>query len=138
MALAHGETTLTYTIRDDGFLTDSSTITILFNHAPIVSNASGATAGQPSVDVDVPVTEPDGDPVTLTCNSGPNANPNFSVTVKGQGNSGPDPSNHPRFTATVTVLQPFTPPGIIPCFATDSFGAVSNTATITIGVIDPG
>jgi hypothetical protein len=51
---------------------------------------------------------------------------------------GADPVGHPRFTVTVTVLQPFSPARDHPCFATDSLGAVSNTATITISVIDPG
>jgi len=136
--LEHGQTTFSYSISDDGSLTDTSTITILYNNAPSVADASGATAGQPSVDVEMTVTEPDGDPVTLTCNSGSGANPAFSTTVRPQPGSGPDPVGHPRFTVTVTVLQPFSSPGIIPCFATDNFGAVSNTATIAIRVIDPG
>ncbi|HEY5424646.1 MAG TPA: Ig-like domain-containing protein, partial [Ilumatobacteraceae bacterium] len=136
--LEHGQTTFSYSISDDGGLTDTSTITITYNNAPTVADASGTTAGQPSVDVEMTVTEPDGDPVTLTCNSGPGANPAFSTTVRPQPGSGPDPVGHPRFTVTVTVVQPFSPPGIIPCFATDNLGAVSNTATITIRVIDPG
>ena len=133
VSLAHGQTTLSYSVRDDGGLTDNATITIMFNHAPSVANASGTTNGQPTVEIEVQVSEPDGDPVSLVCNTGPNANPNFSVAVTPTG-SGPDPATQPRFDLTVTVLQPFTPPETFPCVATDNFGATSNVATMTVNI----
>jgi len=138
VSLAHGQTTLSYTIRDDGGLTDSSTISILFNHAPTVPDASGATNGQPSFHIELQASEPDGDPLSLTCNTGAGANPDFSVDVRAEPNSGQDPFTQPRFDLTVTVLHPFTPPETFPCVGTDSFGANSNVATITVDIIDVG
>ena len=136
ISLVHGVTHLTYTVRDQGGLTASSTITISSNRPPTVPDATGATNGFPSVDIPLLPTEPDGDDVSVTCNTpvdgdGPNAN--FDVGISPNLNAGENPKIHPRYNLSVSVQQPFQP-GVddqFHCTVTDSFGRAA-VATVTI------
>jgi hypothetical protein len=129
--LVHGETRVTYTVRDDpGGLTSSSTITIISNRPPTLPDATGATNGEPTVDITLKPTEPDGDRLSpVTCNSpadgdGPNANFRI-VSITFNPNGGTDPVTHPQFDVIVSIEQPFTPGGPdaeFHCTVTDPFG----------------
>ena len=134
--LGHGVTTLNYTIIDQGGLTASSTITITSNRAPIppVGPVGDNTHGQPTLQIPFLPTEPDGDPIVVTC--APTSD--FSVVVNNNPNpnSGatPDPV-HPVLALDITVLNgTFTDPTTFPCTVTDSFGATAvSIVTITLG-----
>ena len=112
--LVHGETRVSYTVRDEpGQLTSSSTIMITSNRPPSVPDATGATNGSPTVEIPLLPTEPDGDQVSVTCNTqadgdGPNSNFSVGITFNPNSGQGPDPI-HPKFELTVSVEQPFTP-----------------------------
>jgi hypothetical protein len=134
--LVHGVTHLSYTIRDEGGLTDSSTITITSNRAPIVPDATGATNGFPTVQIPLLPTEPDGDhPLTVTCNTpadGDGPNTNFEVNINPDGED--SSFTHPRFVLDVSVQGPFTQgtaDAQFHCTVMDEFGAY-DVATVTI------
>jgi hypothetical protein len=138
--LVHGETKVSYTVRDDpGGLTSSSTITIISNRPPTVPDATGATNGEPTVEITLKPTEPDGDRVSVTCNTpadGDGPNNNFLVDVSFNPNGGTDPAAHPQFTLIVSVQQPFTPGGPdaeFHCTVTDPFGKKA-VATVRITI----
>ncbi len=137
--LVHGETRVSYTVRDEpGQLTSSSTITFISNRPPTVPDATGATNGSPTVEIHLQPTEPDGDQVSVTCNTladGDGPNPNFSILgITFIGNIGPDPATHPQFDVDVSVEHPFTPGSLdaqFHCTVTDTFGR-SAVATVSI------
>jgi hypothetical protein len=136
--LDHGETKLNYTVRDEGGLQSSSTITIMSNRSPTMPDATGATNGAPIVEITLHPTEPDGDRIDVSCNTpadGDGPNPNFKVeNIAVDRTSGPDPATNPRVDVTVSVQQPFTPgtaDAQFHCTVKDVYGK-SAVATVSI------
>ncbi len=130
--LGHGVSTLSYTVVDQGGLTASSTITITSNRAPTVDPVSDHTDGQPTIEIPLLPTEPDGDPVVVTC--APTTD--FAVVVNTHPkpiSPGPPDPVHPEFGLDITVLNSdFTDPTSFPCTVSDSFGATAvSIVTIT-------
>jgi hypothetical protein len=128
VALTHGVTSLSYTVRDDGGqISNSSTITITSNQAPILPNVT-ATTDQPTIDVELFPSDPDGDPLTIACQS----TPDFDVNVTFEADPGP-PAGGGRFVAHVTVLNPNRPfTASFPCTVNDGFVVTNSTVTLTI------
>jgi large repetitive protein len=133
--LGHGVTTLSYTIVDEGGLTSSSTITITSNRAPTIQPGTESTNGAPSTHLPLIVAEPDGDPVTVTCDPPPGFSYDLLINPNPDGNPF-DPFN-PTFELLVFVPPEFNDneanSATIPCTVTDSFGARA-TAPILITV----
>jgi hypothetical protein len=135
VAAPHGTSTLNYTIVDSGGLTASSTITITYNRAPTIQSDTESTNGQLTAHVPLQIVEPDGDPVSVVCQS---SDPQVSVLVEANPNPGPPApdAQHPKFELEVTVTEEFKDSNgtaIIHCGVRDSFGAIA-TADITITV----
>ena len=131
--IGHGVSTLNYTIVDQGGLTASSTITITSNRAPSVGDVFGHTGGQPTLETPFFPNDPDGDPMSATCNNNPS---DFTVVV----NTNPNPGSgatveptHPVWALDITVENPnFSDPSVFQCTVRDSFGATAvSNVTIT-------
>jgi hypothetical protein len=132
-SLGQGVTVLSYTIRDDGGLTSSATVTITAstpNRAPTLPDASGATNGTSTAHVTLTPTDLDGDQLAITCDVGSTG---FMVQITEVDDSDPV---HPVFDLEVTVPGDFAGSKTIHCKATDSHGAESSQNTVTIAVID--
>ena len=133
VSLTPGVTTLSYTIRDVGGLTASSTITITSNHPPTMEDASVQTNGQPTVDMPLTITDLDGDSLQIGCN----APPDFTVVPKTTGSQPPPDPTHPSWELDITVSPTFNDPNPpsnsvqFTCTVRDAFGA-SATATMTV------
>jgi hypothetical protein len=131
--LGHGVSTLNYTIVDRGGLTASSTITITSNRAPSVGPVTDHTHGQPTLTIPFDPIEPDGDPLSATCNNNPS---DFTVVV----NTNPNPDGgaifdptHPVWELDITVVNDnFPDPTVFQCTVVDSFGATAvSNVTLT-------
>ena len=133
LLIGHGVSTLSYTIVDGGGLTASSTITITSNRAPTVGDVIDHTGGQPTLEIPFFPNDPDGDPMSATCNNNPS---DFTVVVNTNPNPGSgatvDPT-HPVWALDVTVENPtFPDPSVFQCTVRDSFGATAvSNVTIT-------
>ncbi|MEO8267796.1 MAG: Ig-like domain-containing protein [Ilumatobacteraceae bacterium] len=131
--IGHGVSTLNYTIVDQGGLTASSTITITSNRAPSVGDVSGHTNGQPTLDIPFRPGDPDGDPMSATCNNNPS---DFTVVVDTNPNHGSgatiDPVN-PVWSLDITVNNSnFADPTVFQCTVIDRFGATAvSNVTLT-------
>jgi hypothetical protein len=130
VSLPHGVSTFNYTIVDSGGLTASSTITITSNSPPTMGDVVDTT-NQPTIDVTLLPTDPDGDALDVSCPS----TSVFDVNVI----SNPNPSNPAeanRMTLHVTVLPDhFNGTSSFTCVATDPFGATA-FATVTLTITD--
>jgi hypothetical protein len=135
VSLPHGVSTFSYTIRDSGGLTSSSTITITSNQAPSAPDISDTT-NQPTIDLSLSPTDPDGDSLDVSCGS----TSVFDVVVI------PDPNpsssaNANRVRLHVTVLlnpstgTSFTGTSSFTCTTTDPFGATA-ISTVTLTIVD--
>jgi hypothetical protein len=131
--LQPGVTTLSYTIHDEGGLTDSSTITITLtppppaNRAPIVPDVNQTVSGgENSVHFSIMVTDLDGDAVTLKC-AGPSGFIVF-VTDDPGGSQGPTRTS---FNLDIGLPTGWSSPATITCTAKDSAGA-EGTGTVTL------
>jgi hypothetical protein len=134
VTLGHGISTLSYTIEDDGGLTSSSTITITSNSLPTIQPATEDTEGHPTAHLPLTITEPDGDPVSVTC--APPDGFGYAILVDPSPSTPPDPFN-PQFELVVSVPSTFADDplnsAVIPCTVTDDLGGAA-TAPITITV----
>ncbi len=134
VTLGHGISTLTYTVRDDGGLTSSSTITITSNRLPTIQPGTEDTDGHPTAHLPLTITEPDGDPVTVTC--APPDGFGYAILVDPTPSTPPDPFN-PEFKLVVSVPSTFNNDPfnsvMFPCTVIDELGGTA-TATITITV----
>ena len=133
VSLGHGVTTLSYTIRDVAGLTASSTITITSNNAPTMADASVQTAGQPTVDVQLNITDLDGDSLRIGCN----APLDFIVVPKTTGSQPPPDPTHPTWELDITVPPTFNDPGdprspvTFSCTVRDDFAFATAFVTVT-------
>ena len=131
VSLGHGVTTLSYTIRDVGGLTASSTITITSNNPPTIDPASVATGGQPTVDIPLTITDLDGDLLHIDCQTPTD----FTVTVRATGDQPPPDPTHPTYELDVKVPSTFndvaTNVAKFDCTVTDGFSSASATMTVT-------
>ena len=136
VSLGHGVTTLSYTIRDVGGLTASSTITITSNNPPTIDPASVATGGQPTVDIPLNITDLDGDLLHIDCQT-PTG---FTVTVTATGDQPPPDPTHPTYELDVKVPSTFNDPPIngdaphsasFGCTVKDGFSSATATMTVT-------
>lgn len=132
VSLGHGVTHLSYTIRDAGGLTASSTITITSNTRPTIDPASATTNGQPTIDIPLNVTDLDGDPLQVRCD----APTGFIVTGRPSGSQPPADPTHPSFELEVTVPPTFndtpTNSAQFPCTVTDGYSSASAKMTVSV------
>ena len=91
------------------------------------------TGGQPTLETPFFPNDPDGDPMSATCNNNPS---DFTVVV----NTNPNPGSgatveptHPVWALDITVENPnFSDPSVFQCTVRDSFGATAvSNVTIT-------
>jgi hypothetical protein len=110
--LAHGVSTLSYTIVDRSGLTSSpATIAITSNNPPTIEPASAQTNGQLTAETSVQISDPDGDDLRGACDSGPDyfatlrapyaQDPNWELEVTVSPEFNDDPSHSVEFTCTV-------------------------------------
>ena len=127
VSLGHGVSDFSYTIADSGGLTSSSTITITSNQPPTIPDVTGSNDSQPTLDVYLEPSDPDGDAVTVTrCDAPPDL---FTVEISSE----PDVGEPNRVKLHITVLNPVASTVIFNCFAVDTFGAVgSGQVNLTI------
>ncbi len=127
VSLPHGISTFNYTIVDSGGMTASSTITITSNRPPTVGDIVDST-NQPTIDLSLLPTDPDGDALDVSCPS----TAIFDVAVIPD----PSPSNPAEVTLHVTVIpEHFTDTSSFTCTVTDPFGAKAS-ATVTLTITD--
>jgi hypothetical protein len=118
VSLGHGVSNFNYTIADSGGLTSSSTISITSNRSPTVPDISDTT-NQPTIDLYLDPTDPDGDAMTVTCDAQPNL---FTVDIFSDPDTGTPPEPF-RVRLHITVLNNFQGTAIFNCTATDPYGA---------------
>lgn len=118
VSLGHGVSDFNYTIVDSGGLTSSSTIAITSNRSPTVPDVSDTT-NQPTIDLHLQPTDPDGDALTVTCDAQPTL---FTVEISSDPDPGP-PAEPRRVKLHITVLNNFQGTAIFNCTATDPYGA---------------
>ena len=130
VSLPHGVSTFNYTIVDSGGLTASSTITITSNNPPSMGDVVDST-NQPTIDVTLLPTDPDGDPLDVSC---PSTAIFDVIVIRNPNPSNPAEAN--RMTLHVTVLpEHFNGTSSFTCAATDPFGATA-FATVTLTIND--
>ena len=130
VSLPHGVSTFNYTIVDSGGLTASSTITITSNNPPSMGDVVDST-NQPTIDVTLLPTDPDGDPLDVSC---PSTAIFDVIVIRNPNPSNPAEAN--RMTLHVTVLpEHFNGTSTFTCAATDPFGATA-FATVTLTIND--
>ncbi len=127
VVLGHGVSTLSYTIRDDGGLTATATITITSNRPPTVDDITETTDEPILRDVRLVANDPDGDALVPTCNP----TPEFLVQIDpGRDRRG---DNGDGFLLQITVLGGFEGTATFQCTVTDPFNASAvSTVTLTI------
>ncbi|MGZ4680471.1 MAG: Ig-like domain-containing protein, partial [Ilumatobacteraceae bacterium] len=132
VSLGHGVSEFSYTVVDNGGLPSSSTITITSNQSPTIPDVSDTT-DQPTIDLYLHPTDPDGDALTVTCAPQPFF---FTVDVIREPDNGnpPDPG---RVRLHITVLNNFVGSASFPCTATDTFGA-QGSAQVNLTVTASG
>ena len=128
VSVGHGVSHFNYTIIDSGGLTSSSTITITSNRPPTVDNPPPAITDQPTVEIELSPTDPDGDPLTVTCSPVPNI---LDIVVT------EDPGSPNKFTLHITVLNNFTGTVGFFCDVVDSFGAHADPSPQISLSVDP-
>jgi hypothetical protein len=118
VSLGHGVSDFNYTIVDRGGLTSSSTISITSNHSPTVPDISDTT-NQPTIDLYLDPSDPDGDALTVMCDAQPDL---FTVEITNDPDTG-SPPEPGRVKLHITVLNNFQGTAIFNCTATDPYGA---------------
>ncbi|HEY0519356.1 MAG TPA: Ig-like domain-containing protein, partial [Ilumatobacteraceae bacterium] len=131
VALAHGESTLNYTIVDSGGLTASSTITITYNRKPTIDPDNVTAEHGSTAQIPLAIGEPDGDAVTVKCVAPDGVDAQVLNDPNPDGN--PVDPLHPRFELDVVLPDAHPSTMDVPCTVMDSFGA-SATATIHITI----
>ena len=121
VSLGHGVSDFNYTIVDSGGLTSSSTISITSNHSPTVPDISDTT-NQPTIDLYLEPSDPDGDALTVTCDAQPDL---FMVEITNDPDTG-SPPEPGRVKLHITVLNNFQGTAIFNCTATDPYGATGS------------
>ncbi len=133
VSLGHGVSVFSYTIIDNGSLPSSSTITITSNQAPTIPDVTGSNDGQPTLDVYLNPTDPDGDALTVTCAPQPSL---FTVEISNDPDTGTPPEPG-RVRLHITVLNNFVGSASFPCTATDTFGA-QGSAQVNLSITATG
>jgi hypothetical protein len=128
VALAHGVSTLSYTIVDKSGLPSSpATITITSNNPPTFQDASAQTNGQLTAETSLRITDPDGDDLHGDCVSGTD----YTATLRAPYSEDPD------WELEVTVSPDFNDDPdhsvTFTCTVKDDFNAAA-TATMTLSV----
>jgi hypothetical protein len=127
VSLAHGVSTLSYSIVDKSGLTSSeATITITSNNPPTFQDASAQTNGQLTAETSLRIADPDGDHVTGDCDPGPD----YSATIREPYSEDPD------YELEVTVSPEFNddPDHSVQftCTVTDGFSSTKATMTLSV------
>ncbi len=114
VVLVHGSNILNYLVRDDGGLTDSSTVSILYNQAP-TAGPTDVNMAQFTVTAPLNASDPDLDPLITTCD---NSTPGVTVSSNG-------------IDLTITIDDTVVSGVSFDCRVTDPYGA-SATSTVTL------
>jgi large repetitive protein len=117
VAPSHGPNTLTYIVRDDGGLTDTATVSILYNQAPTADPLLRVQVDQRTVNARIVALDPDEDTLIVTCDPTP------GVTVEPTGLD-------LAITVDETVLNNVS----FDCRVTDRYGDFAVT-TVTLDIL---
>jgi large repetitive protein len=127
VSLAHGVSTLNYTIVDkkSGRTSTPATITITSNNPPTINDASAETNGQLTAETSLRIADVDGDSII---SDGCDSQPGFVATLRAPYSEDPD------WELEVTVSPDFKPtdPVLFTCTIRDAFSSATATMTLTV------